>query len=341
MRIGLVCPYDLSKPGGVQAQVLGLRNALGGGLDEVFVIGPGLPDDVDGWDLGGTVGVRGNGSVAPISLDPRTGKAIRAASRELDVLHVHEPFMPAVSLSALRAGSPVLGTFHAAATGIGRLFYKVVGTQAKRLLGPHLRRVTAVSKTAAASLPPGLDPVIIPNGVAISAFGHKGRRDKRVVFLGRDEPRKGLDVLLDAWPIIADGVPGAELVVMGCDRATPGIKWMGVVDDETKVRVLGTAAVYVAPNTGSESFGIILVEGMAAGAAVVASDLDAFIDVGGNAVTYFKTGDARSLAETVIDLLRRDEKRGSLSEAGRWRAVEFDWSTVAAKYRALYDEVVS
>ncbi len=341
MRVGLVCPYDLSKPGGVQSQVLGLAEALGGGIDDALVIGPGLPDDTPGWNLGGSVGVRGNGSVAPISLDPRIGKTIRTISRDLDVLHVHEPFMPVVSYTALRAGPPVVATFHAAATGVGRRFYNLIGGQARRLLGPNVKKVTTVSKTAAAGLPPGLDPLIVPNGVATMDFSRDAKRDKRVVFLGRDEPRKGLDVLLAAWPGIVESVPAAQLVVMGADRGTPGVRWMGVVDDETKARVLGTAAVYVAPNTGSESFGIILVEGMAAGAAVVASDLGAFVDVGGKAVAYFKAGDSASLAEVVIDLLRHDTKRETLSNAGRWRAAEFDWSTVSARYRNLYEEAIA
>lgn len=340
MNIGLVCPYDLSKPGGVQSQVIGLQAALGGDADDVRVIGPGLPDGVPGWDLGSTIGIRANGSVAPISVDPRVGKTIRTVSRDLDVLHVHEPFMPTVGLAALRAGPPVVATFHAAATGIGRRFYNLLGGQVGRLLGPKVKHVTAVSKTAASALPSDLEPVIIPNGVDTAAFVSAGTdRGRRVVFLGRDEPRKGLDILLEAWPQIAASVPDAELVVVGADRGTDGVDWMGVVDDEAKAEVLGQAAVYVAPNTGGESFGIVLIEAMAAGAAVVASNLPAFVEVGEGSARFFETGDPTDLAEQVLALLTDDDARDSIAADARLRAEDFDWSKVAVSYRALYEEV--
>lgn len=342
LRVGLVCPYDLSKPGGVQSQVLGLREALARGEDEVFVLGPGLPDGVPGWDLGSTVGIPANGSVAPISLDPRVGTAIRTVARDLDLLHVHEPFMPMVGFAALRAGPPVVATFHAAASGLGRGFYKAVGPRMGGLLGRQVRRVTAVSATAAMHLPASLDHVIVPNGVDTSEFVPvSGSRGMRIAFLGRDEPRKGLGVLLEAWPSISEAVPGASLVVMGANRGTDGIEWLGVVDDETKAKVLGDVAVYVAPNTGGESFGVTLVEAMAAGAVVVASDLAAFKDVGGEAGVYFETGNAASLAAAVIGVLGDEDKRAALSEAGSNRASDFDWDRVARLYRDVYEEALS
>lgn len=116
---------------------------------------------------------------------------------------------------------------------------------------------------------------------------------------------------------------------------------MGIVDDETKARVLRSAAVYVAPNTGSESFGIIVIEAMAAGAAVVASDLRAFVDVGGDAALYFPAGDAEALAAAVIGLLEDERTRSNLSAAGVARATRYDWSVIAARYRSVYGEAVS
>ena len=150
------------------------------------------------------------------------------------------------------------------------------------------------------------------------------------MFLGRDEPRKGLDVLLEAWPSVLEAVPDAELVVMGAKRDLPDIEWLGWVDDTTKAEMLNSSAVYVAPNTGGESFGIVLLEAMAAGAAVIASNLDAFTDVGGPAVRYFENGDADALSVEIVQLLRQEEIRSGLAEAGRARIADFDWGPVSA-----------
>ena len=342
MRVGLVCPYDLSKPGGVQAQVLGLGRALRSLGDEVSVIGPGLPPEVAGVDLGSTVAVPGNGSIMPISLDPRTRGVIREAASDLELLHVHEPLIPTVSLGALRAGTPVVATFHAAPEAVAKRFYSLIGGQLERILGDNVRNATAVSETAAAAVKRHMDVVIVPNGVDVAAMSANLERSPlRVVFLGRDEPRKGLDLLLEAWGDVADSVPGAELVVMGADRGSHDVTWMGRVDDDAKVRVLNSAAVLVAPNTGGESFGVVLVEAMAAGVAVLASDLGSFHDVGGDAVRYFKTGDVAELTSSLVDLLEDDEAILELARRGQIRAAQFDWDAVAAAYRAVYEESLS
>ena len=342
MRIGLVCPYDLSKPGGVQAQVTGLAGALTRSGEDVSVIGPGLPDGMAGVDLGGTISVPGNRSKVPISLDPRVARAVREAADDRDVLHVHEPFMPLVSLAALGAGRPVVATFHAAPGLFGTGFYMVLRSQIRRLLGPNLRKVTAVSATAAAPMPDDLGVVIVPNGVDVAMFDlDVDRNPHRVTFLGRDEKRKGLDVLLEAWKRVSGSVEDAELVVMGVDRDTSGVTWMGQVDETAKAKILCSSGIFVAPNLGGESFGIVLVEGMAAGAAVVASDLDSFRDVGDDAVRYFTTGGADALAGLLIDLLGDGTTVEAISRAGRERARRFDWENVAADYLALYIEAVS
>lgn len=342
MRIGLVCPYDLSKPGGVQAQVKDLSRHLSRTGDDVLVFGPGLPTDVTGVDLGRTVSVPGNRSRAPLSPNPRVGRLIERASADLDLLHVHEPLMPFVSPGALRAGLPVVATFHAAPGTIGTSFYRIFESQMSRLLGPYVRKVTAVSKTAAEPLPKDLEITIVPNGVDVAAFAvDVERRPNRIAFLGRDEKRKGLDVLVHAWERVSKTNPDAELVVMGADRGLPSIEWWGSVDDEAKAKGLASSAIYVAPNLGGESFGVVLVEGMAAGAAVVASDLASFREVGGDAVCYFATADSDALADALVDLLSDASAVSRLSAEGRARARQFDWPTVAAGYRGVYEEALS
>lgn len=342
MRIGLVCPYDLSLPGGVQAQVLGLAARLAALADDPLVFAPGLPDTVEGVDLGGSVSVPGNKSRVPISLDPRVSGALKEGAKDCEVLHIHEPLMPTISLLALRAGPPVVATFHAAPGRFGRGLYKALAYGFTTLLGTNTMRVTAVSSTAAAPLPPGMEVTIVPIGVDVAGMlVATERHPHRVAFLGRDESRKGLDILLEAWPMITQAVPGAELWVMGAARGTEGVHWMGRVDDQTKAEVLSSAAVYVAPNTGGESFGVVLAEAMAAGAAVVASNLPAFVEVAKDAARYFPVGDARLLARSVVELLEDQGLRQVMASRGEVRVQEFDWSRVVAAYRAEYRAALS
>jgi phosphatidylinositol alpha-mannosyltransferase len=337
MRVGVVCPYDLSRPGGVQAQVMGLSRTLRELGEETSVIGPGLPDGVAGVNLGSTISLRGNRSVVPLSADPRVAGLIEEAAHGLDLLHVHEPLMPFVSLRALRAGPSVVATFHAAPGLFGLGLYGLIGSRLGKVLGPNVKRLTAVSSSARDPLPDDVEVSIIPNGVDVGAFRVGAeRRPRRVVFLGRDEPRKGLDLLLEAWEDVVKSVPDAELVVMGAHRETEGVNWLGTVDDATKTSMLGSAAIYVAPNTGRESFGIVLVEAMAAGAAVVASDLASFKEVAGESAVFFERGNADDLSWKLIELLRDEERRRALSEAGPARAARYDWSTVAENYRDVY-----
>ena len=341
MRIGLVSPYDLSSPGGVQAQVIGLAKALRAAGDEAFVIGPGLPEGEDGVDLGRAMRVPGNGSMVPISLSPSAGSKIRDAAVSADVLHVHEPLMPLASLAANRAGPPVVATFHADPSPLVRKAYARSGRLMRSALG-RAKIVTAVSRTAASALPPELDCVIVPNGVDVGGMTTElDRIEHQVVFLGRDEPRKGLDVLLEAWPTVLEHVPDATLVAIGPVRRTSGIEWMGRVDEQTKCRLLAGSAAYVAPHLGGESFGIVLVEAMAVGTPVIASDLPAFRDVAQDAARYAPPGDAGQLAGNIVDLLLDPKARESLGRIGLERSKAFDWPVVATAYRELYDSVIS
>lgn len=341
LRVGLVSPYDLSLPGGVQAQVLGLARFLVDRGDEALVIGPGLPDGVVGIDLGASVSIPGNGSKVPISISARSGKVIREAAGEIDLLHVHEPLMPMASLLAARSGIPSIGTFHAASGSLGRFAYRVTGPLARRALSSMLA-LTAVSRAASAGLPRGVEVQIIPNALDVARFAANGPRDPlRVAFLGRDEQRKGLDVLLEAWPRVEAMVPGAHLTVMGASRDRDGMEWLGRVDDDTKASVLSSSAVLVAPQLGGESFGIVLLEGMAAGAAVVASNLDAFVAVADAGARFFPAGDSDALASALIDVLGDRAERDRLASVGLTVARSYDWSVVGPAYRALYERVLS
>ena len=157
--------------------------------------------------------------------------------------------------------------------------------------------------------------------------------------MGRDDARKGLDVLLAAWPAIAARVPGASLEVIGSSRpgtAPPGVTFRGRVGEEAKRQVMGSAEVLVAPNTAGESFGIVLVEGMASRCALVASALPGFVHVGGDAARWVAPGDAAALADAVTGLLADPDTRDALVKAGSERVARFDRGPVLAGYMAAY-----
>jgi phosphatidylinositol alpha-mannosyltransferase len=235
----------------------------------------------------------------------------------------------------------VIATFHAAPGSVGRLAYRVTRPVVSWFLGNTVA-VTAVSRTASAFLPDWLATRIIPNGLDYAAMKSDVPRDpSRVSFLGRDEPRKGLDVLLDAWPQVSEQVSGATLTVMGADRGSAGVEWLGRVDQPTKAQVLGSSAVFVAPQLGGESFGIVLLEAMASGAAVVASNLDAFVDVADGAARFFPVGDSSALARALLEILDDPLERDRLALAGMEVAARYDWELVGASYRSLYAEIAS
>ncbi|MGA7228561.1 MAG: glycosyltransferase family 4 protein [Acidimicrobiia bacterium] len=342
IRVGLVSPYDLSTPGGVQAQVLGLAQYLEQSGDLPIVIGPGLPDGIPGVDLGPTIAIPGNRSRVPLSFDPRIRGRIQGAAAELDVLHVHEPLMPLVSLMATHARTPVVATFHADPGPLGQGAYRLLHPFLRRLLG-DTSAITAVSETAASVLGDRAGEAdIIPNGVDVSSFQIEVERvPGRICFVGRDEPRKGLDVILDAWPKVMSAHPDAELVVMGARRDGGNVRWMGRVAEDVKIETLASSSLFVAPQLGGESFGIVLVEAMAAGAAVIASDLVPFRSVAGGAARFFPVGDHETLAVVLNDLLDRPDEVGRLARLGDDRAHTFDWETVGPRYRSVYGRAIA
>ena len=343
MKVAIVCPYDLGAPGGVQDQAISLTRWLGDLGHETVLIGPG-DDGPDGSILlGSTRTVTANASAVPILVDPRVVRAVRSAVGDADVVHIHEPFMPMVSLAATRIGDvPSVGTFHADASTLVRRVFRF-GAPIAKVIASRLDIRTAVSPVAQ-SVVDRLGPIrIIPNGIDLSSFRVAEKRPMSVVFIGRDDERKGLDILLAAWPDIAAIHPEARLTVIGAKRDDPpaGVTYLGRVTDEEKQTTLSTSAIAVCPNLGGESFGIVVAEAMASGCAVVASALPAFTRVAADAGRLVRVGDVAGLADAVNQLLGDDAERRRLADAGRTRVTRFDGGEVAGMYLQAYEDAIA
>lgn len=346
VRVGLVCPYDLGVPGGVQRQVFELATHLAAAGHAPLVVGPGAPTGDEGGFLwksaGGSVVVRGNASRVPIALGPGAWRRTRHALAGVDVVHVHEPLMPLVSLSALSSRKPLVATFHAATPPWVARLYRTVSP----FVAPGLRRaqISAVSEVAARAVPSDWGvPAIIPNGLDVSKFeGRAERIGTQVLFLGRDEPRKGLDIVLGAWPEVRAVIPGATLVVAGASRPPPdpSIRFEGRVSEAQKKELLRSSGVFVAPHRGGESFGIVLAEAMASGCAVVASGLPAFTAVAGDSAAFFEVGSISALASSLAEVLGDGEVRRELAARGEQSVRRFDWSTVLESYVGAYQAAI-
>lgn len=368
MRIGIVCPYSWDVPGGVQFHVRDLAEHFIGQGHDVAVLAPAeddtpLPPYVT--SCGRAVPVRYNGSVARLSFGPVTSARVTRwlEAGRFDVLHLHEPLSPGASLMALWASTePVVATFHSAMLRSRALH------AAHPLLRPSLEKIRgriAVSDDARATVRRHLggEAFVIPNGVHVDRFATAPTRSSwsgmpgspTLAFLGRvDEPRKGLAVALGALPAVVEAHPRARLLVAGPGdaavivaaahpRAVAATELLGPVSDPDKATLLRSVDAYVAPHLGGESFGIVLVEAMAAGAPVVASDLSAFSAVldGGRTGVLFETGSEEGLSRAVLDLLADGARREALRLAGQDRARVFDWSVVADRILAVYEMVIA
>ncbi|MEU3314605.1 glycosyltransferase family 4 protein [Streptomyces sp. NPDC048387] len=362
MKIGIVCPYSWDVPGGVQFHIRDLAEHLIRRGHEVSVLAPAddetpLPPYV--VSAGRAVPVPYNGSVARLNFGFLSAARVRRWLHEgvFDVIHIHEPASPSLGLlSCWAAQGPIVATFH---TSNPRSRAMIA---AYPILQPALEKISAriaVSEYARRTLVEHLggDAVVIPNGVDVEFFARAEPKaewtGQTLGFIGRiDEPRKGLPVLMAAFPRIVEQCPDVRLLVAGRGDEEEAVaslppalrsrvEFLGMVSDEDKARLLRSVDVYVAPNTGGESFGIILVEALSAGAAVLASDLDAFAQVldKGAAGELFANEDAGSLADAAIALLRDPARRAELSSRGSAHVRRFDWSTVGADILAVYETV--
>ncbi|MDX5399226.1 MAG: glycosyltransferase family 4 protein [Actinomycetes bacterium] len=367
MRVGIVCPYSFDAPGGVQFHIRDFATVLLDQGHEVSVLAPAedtteLPDFV--VPTGGSVAVPYNGSVARLNFGLLASSKVAKwlGEGDFDILHIHEPLVPSLGLLALwQSRLPTVGTFHSSQDRSRAMH---VASPAVQPLLERLYARIAVSDAARRTVADHLggDAFVIPNGVFTDDFRGvepraewAGRRHgaaaPTIAFLGRlDEPRKGLPVFAGAIPSVLDALPDARFLLAGRGEAAearaavrghPTVEFLGGISEADKAALFASVDVYVAPQTGGESFGIVLVEAMAGGALVVASDIPAFRAVidDGAAGAPFAVGDSADLARVLVAALT-DGSGERRAHATRW-VEQYDWRTVAGKVLEVYGTVLS
>jgi phosphatidylinositol alpha-mannosyltransferase len=354
LRIGMVSPYSLTIPGGVQQQVLGLARALREKGHEVRVLGPcdGPPPDPFVTPLGNSLPTAVNGSVAPLAPDASAAlRTIRALNDEaFDVLHVHEPLVPGPTLTSLLVKmAPVVATFHSAGeSGPYRVFSRQLKWIASRI---DIRVGVSQDAVELAHRYIGGEYEVLFNGIDLAMYDSVPERPREnvIFFLGRHEPRKGLSVLLDAMELLPSDVAlwiasdgpeteALQLRTQGDER----IQWLGRISDEDKVDRLARASAFCAPSLRGESFGIVLLEAMASGTPVVSTDIDGYRNVatdGVNAVLV-EPGNAQALATALARVLTDTHLAGLLRENGHVRARQFSMDALADHYVELYQRAL-
>jgi phosphatidylinositol alpha-mannosyltransferase len=353
VRIGFVCPYSLTLPGGVQGQVLGLARAMREAGHEVRVLGPcdGPPPDAGVTPLGNSIPMAANGSVAPIAPDLPCGlRTIRALRDEaFDIVHLHEPLVPGPCMTtALIKSTPLVGTFHAAGVSAS---YRIAGWPL-RWLASRLDVACAVSEDARKLVEQHFgagDYEMVFNGIEVERFAKATpwpSERPTVLFLGRHEERKGLAVLLAAldhlppdarvW-VGSDGPQTAELQAehAGDDR----VEWLGRISEAEKARRLRAADVFCAPSLGGESFGVVLLEAMAARTPIVATAIPGYARVAraDREALLVEPGDVDALGRALHRVLTDADRAAELVEAGTCRADELSMTRLAERYLAIYE----
>ena len=368
MKIALVSPYDLSVPGGVNSHIHHLAAHFMQAGHTVRLIAPA--SDVSKIDgnaivLGRPRSIPAGGSIARMAISPRLADPVRRilAEEAFDVVHVHEPLVSFLGIQFLRFSPEInVGTFHAARESGARLY-----TYTRRLLKSSFRRLDgkiAVSRAAAQLIAPHFPGYynIIPNGVDIERFSapaeplsHLDDGMVNILFVGRLEKRKGLRYLLRAFATVKAARPRTRLVVVGGydERQKRGydrwvresglsdVEFAGYVPLEMLPRFHHSAQIFCAPNTGNESQGIILLEAMAAGCPVVASNIEGFADVLTHGVEglLVRPKDADALAGALLQLVDHPEQRGAMSAQGFERALHFSWERVSQRVLSYYERL--
>jgi phosphatidyl-myo-inositol alpha-mannosyltransferase len=359
-RIGIVCPYGWDTPGGVQSHVGDLAEYLIAQGHYVSVLAPvidedGIPDYVT--SAGRPISIPYNGAVARVLFGPLAFARVKQwiASGNFDLLHLHEPAIPSISLLACWASEgPLVGTFHAASTK------QKIAFAITPFIEPVIEKLTAriaVSEAARETLQIHLDTdaVVVPNGIYVKKFSdaHSDPRwsGNTIGFIGRfEESRKGLSVLIEALPAILDKIADVRVIVAGpgnpatvLEEMEPHLRqrftFLGRISEEEKANFMSSVSIYVAPNTGGESFGIILAEALAGGASVLASDIPAFDSLLGHGKygSLFQSENSEDLAKRAIELFNSPELRRTIARAGREYAQSFDWDVVAERIYDVYE----
>jgi phosphatidylinositol alpha-mannosyltransferase len=352
----MICPYSLSIPGGVQAQVMGLSRELRKMGIEVRVLAPcdGPPPATFVTPLGNSLPTSANGSIAPLAPDPscslRTMRVL--GDEQFDVLHLHEPFLPGPTHTAMVLHpSPVVATFHAAGDSAS---YRYLRTIIKPVAA-NIAYSVAVSKDAAELVQRyiGGDYDILYNGVELDLYRAAAPHPTEgptIFFCGRHEDRKGLEVLLAAmgklgpdvrlW-VGGSGPDSARLQAAYSDDSR--IEWLGRLTEADKLSRMRGADVFCAPSLRGESFGVVLIEAMAGNAAIVASALDGYRNVATDGVdaVLVEPGDVDALAAALQRVLLDEELSEKLRDAGSRRAEDFSMTTLARHYAEHYHRLAT
>ena len=353
-RVGMICPYSLTVPGGVQEQVLGLARVLRARGVDVRVLAPcdGPPPDSGVTTLGASLPTAANGSIAPIAPDlPAQVRLIKALwNEEFDVLHLHEPMVPGIgSTTVIMQAAPMVGTFHAAGRSS---MYKWLNRGCRALL-TRIDITCAVSDEAEALASHWLGGSYerVFNGIDIPAFAHAEPTTTdgpTVFFIGRHEERKGLRVLLTAVEQLGPEIrvwvasDGEETAALKADFGhLHQVEWLGRISNAEKQQRLAAASVFCAPSLGGESFGVVLLEAMAAGTPIVASDISGYSLVarGGSDALLTPPGDADQLAIALRQVFAGGPGVLDRVERGRERAQEFSMESLADIYIEMYERL--